>query len=410
MRPAAAITLAIAASAGVAACSSSPSGGGVDLPPADGACPRAVAVASSDYASSSISVSTTEGKLLRAALLTSGSRPAGASQAFSGDVVLPTTRPKSGRLVLVDRYPNSVITFVDVATGQVEGQLGVATGFPSNPHDYLETRDGRAFVTRYETNTRPGREPFDVGGDVLVVETAPPRPRIVGRIDLAQPDDGGFQPRPDRMIDVDGTAWVLLQRFDASFKGAADARIVGIDTARESVTFRVDLPSTANCGALARSPSGRLVAVACSGLLGDRGRAGERSALVVLDASMSPPRVTTRVDSSAVGGAAFAPQVGFASDGVLVAGTYGSLDDGRTDTIVTVDAVSGAVARFADVGQAFALGDIRCAPGCGACLVADARANALRVLYTDPDGRPVERARERVDAVTGLPPRYLGFL
>lgn len=407
----AATVAALALAAAVAACSSSSSGGGgVDLPPASGACPRAVAVASSDYASSSISVSSTEGKLLRAALLTSGSRSAGASQAFSGDVVLPTSRPKSGRLVLVDRYPNSVITFVDVASGEVQGQLGVATGFPSNPHDYLETRDGRAFVTRYETNTRPGREPFDAGGDVLVIETTSPRPRIVGRIDLAQADDGGFQPRPDRMIDVDGTAWVLLQRFDASFKGAADARIVGIDAAREAVTFRVDLPSTANCGAIARSPSGKLVAVACSGLLGDRGQAGQRSAVVVLDAAASPPRVTARVDASAVGGAAFAPQIGFASEGVLLAGTYGSLDDGRTDSLVTVDVASGAVSRLDDVGQAFALGDIRCAPGCGACLVADARANALRVFYTGADGRPVERARERVDAVTGLPPRYLGFL
>ena len=68
--------------------------------------------------------------------------------------------------MLIDRYPNSVITFVDTSSGAVTRQIDVSTGFPSNPHDYLETREGRALVTRYERNPKAGRAPFDAGGDV----------------------------------------------------------------------------------------------------------------------------------------------------------------------------------------------------------------------------------------------------
>lgn len=398
---------AIVAGLAIAACSSPAANeGGVGLPPPGGSCPRGLAVASSDYASSTISVCGADGKVLRAAMLTSGSRAPGVSQALSGDVVLPSTRPRSGRMVLIDRYPNSVITFVDTSSGAVTRQIDVSTGFPSNPHDYLETREGRALVTRYERNPKAGRAPFDAGGDVLAIDTT--TGAIAARIELATPADGAFQPRPDRMLEVDGVAWVLLQRLDGSFQSAGDGRIVGIDEATEAVAFTVDLPGAANCGAAARSPSGKLVAVACSGLLRDRAVEGQRSAVVLLDASTRPPKVIRTVPAPA--GVPLLAQIGFASESTLLGGTYGSLDAGRTDTIVAIDASTGAITRLADAGQAFVVGDVRCAPGCGPCFVTDARANAIRVFSPDPDGRIVEGVAQPVDRVTGLPPRYAGFL
>ncbi len=398
---------AVAALALAAACSSPASNeGGVALPPPSGSCPRGLAIASSDFASTTISVCGPDGKVLRAAMLTSGSRAAGVSQALSGDVVLPSTRPKSGRAVLIDRYPNSVITLVDPATGAVTRQIDVSTGFPSNPHDYLETREGRALVTRYERNPKGGRVPFDAGGDVLAIDTT--TGAIAARIELAAADDGAFQPRPDRMLEVDGVVWVLLQRLDQSFKSAADARVVGVDAATETIGFTIELPGAANCGAAARSPSGKLVAIACSGLLGDRSVEGQRSAVVVLDASVRPPKVVRTIPAPP--GVPLLAQIGFTSESTLLGGTYGNLDAARTDTIVAIDAGTGAITQLADAGQAFVVGDVRCAPGCGPCLVADARANALRVFSTDSAGRIVEGPAQPVDRITGLPPRYAGFL
>ncbi|HEU4409081.1 MAG TPA: hypothetical protein VFS43_27735 [Polyangiaceae bacterium] len=404
--PALAAALALAA----AGCDvSAPDGsGGVDGA-GGGApgCPGALVVASSDYASTNVSVVSRGGELLSASLISSASAGVGASAALSGDVVPPHDRPASGLVVLIDRYPNSVVTWVDPATAEVRGQLSVATGFASNPHDYLEADGAKAYVTRYNTNPSPGREPLDGGGDLLVVDRE--RPALLGRVDLGAEAEGGFQPRPNRLARVaDGEAVVTLDRFDAAFLQAADARLVGLELASGALTWRHDVAGLANCGGLSLSPAGARLALACSGVFADGAGQLARSGLVLLDLGARPPREIARFDLAARFGAPLAPALAFASESLLVGIAYGDLGAGRRDLAFALDLESGEATTLAEAADAFSFGDVRCAPGCGdLCFLADAGENALRPFRL-AGGALVAGPGLRVDTAFGLPPRAIG--
>jgi hypothetical protein len=363
-------------------------------------------VVNSDYASTNVAVVGADGAVLSRSLLSSASAGVGASAALSGDVVPPREPPASGLVVLIDRYPNSVVTWVDPAAARVVGQLSVATGFASNPHDYLEVGGAKAYVTRYETNAAAGREPFDGGGDVLVVDRE--RRAVVGRVDLGAEAGGGFLPRPNRLARAGGEAVVALDRFDAGFGAALDARLVGVDVASDAIAWRLDVAGLANCGGLALSPGRTLLALACSGpfaggAAGQRGRSG----LVVLDLSTRPPAERARFDLAARFGAPLAPGLAFASETVLVGTAYGDLEAGRPDVAFALDLASGDALPLAEAA-AFSFGDVWCTPGCGdACFLADADRNALRRWRVDGAALAPE-ADVRVDTLYGLPPRALG--
>ncbi len=400
-------SLATLAACGVSPVSGTTGGAALDGG-AGGACPRALAVVDTDYASTNVSLVSPDGQVRSASLVSSASAAPGLTTALSGDVVLPLARPASGEIVLIDRYPNAVLTWLDPATGGVLAQASVATGFSSNPHDYLEVGAHRAYVTRYGANPSPGREPFDEGGDLLVLDTT--THAVTGRVALAQSGDGAYAPHPDRMVRVGGAAWVSLQRFDASFASAADARVVGVDVATDAVRFSLDLPGLANCGSFAASPSGKLVALACSGVLGPHVALDGRSAVVLLDATAEPPVELRRLAVAVALGAPLAPPLAFASEVTLVGVAFGDVGGGRSDVAYAVDARTGAVTRLLDAGAAFALGDVRCSPGCsGLCWLADAHAGALRSW--DATTTPLApRDALVVDTAIGLPPRGLGEL
>lgn len=378
--------------------------GGVHLPAT--ACGRGVVILESDYASTNVALASFDGAVVSGSFISSGSRHPGLSMALSGDVVTPRERPLSGSVVLLDRYPNAVVTWVDPESAIVQAQLSVATGFASNPHDYIELGDGRAYVSRYETNPAPGREAWDDGGDLLIVNLAPAA--IEGRIALSRPDDGVLLPRPDRMLRAGGHVWVLLQRFDASFSRAGDARIAGVDAARDRVDWVVDLPGVASCGGIELSASGARVAVVCSGTFGEGAAQSDRSGVVLLDATVSPPVETRRFDAAAVLGAPLAPAVGFLDDNHVLGVAYGDLVAGRADNLYAIDLVSGAIEQVHAAGQAFVLGDIRCSAACGGpCLVADAELGGLWSWRLD-GGAALQSAALPVSDAVGLPPRGLG--
>lgn len=370
-------------------------------------CPGAVAVVSSDYLSSNVSVLSTAGHVLSESMISSGSAPPGLTTALSGDVVLPSVAPPSGRLVLVDRYPNSVLTWVDPATASVLAQVSVGTGFPSNPHDYLELDATRAYVPRYESNPHAGSEPNDAGGDLLILDTE--RYAILGSVSLAQPDDGPFLPHPARMLAVNGEAWVVLERFEQGYADAGDGRIVGVSPETDSVVWSLDLPGVANCGALAVDPAGERVAVACSGVL-RRADTASRSAVVLLDATVEPPVELARFAVGAELGSSPSPTLAWASDSILLGATYGDVEQGTTDLAYELDLTTGSARRLQDSGGAVVLGDALCAPACSdVCFMADARARALRSWQVD--GEEIAQGHDvAVDPGIGLPPRALGFL
>jgi hypothetical protein len=387
--------------------------GGFQLDPSAGACPAGYAVSNSDYTSTNISALSPLGALLSQSVISSGSAPPGLTTALSGDVVFPSAAPASGKMVLIDRFPNSVLTWVEPTTGAVIRQLAVGTGFAANPQDYLELSTNKAYVSRYESNPTPGQTAFDAGGDLLIVD--PERTAITGRVELATAADGAFLPRADRLLLVGSEVWVSLQRFDADFKTAGDARLVGVDPTSDAVSWTLDLPGVANCGGVARSPSGKVAALACSGVASDLDTAQNpaptlRSDIVLLDATRAPPVVLKQFAAAATLGAPIGSTLAFASETLLVSVALGDSTASRTDLAFTIDTSLGTPQRLLDAGAAFAFGDVRCAPGCSdLCFLADAQANALHV-WKAAGATLTQEPSVVTDPSIGLPPRAIGAL
>ena len=215
----------------------------------------------SDYQSTNVSVVSVADKLLSTSLISSGTTPPGLTAALSGDVVLPLTKPLSGKVVLIDQS-NDAIVWVDPATGKVLDDLSVATGFPSDPCDYREVSSTKAYVARYKTNPASGKQSLVEGGDVVVVDTS--SYAITKSISLVEQGDG-YQPHPGHLLLNGSTAWVTLDRFDVGYDAAGDARVVGIDTTTDTTTFTLTLTGFADCEGVAVSPSGNTVAFSCTG-------------------------------------------------------------------------------------------------------------------------------------------------
>lgn len=399
----------------VAACGArAPSStGGFQLDPESGTCPSAYAITNSDFTSTSISAMSTTGAVLSDSVISSGSAPPGLTTALSGDIVFPSSAPASGKLILIDRYPNSVLTWVEPSTGSVIQQLPVGTGFAANPHDYLELAANKAYVSRYESNAKPGQIPFDAGGDLLIID--PKANQVTGRVELANSDDGAFLPRADRLLLMDQEVWVSLQRFDADFKTAADARLLAVDAETDAIRWTLDIPGVANCGGVARSPSGKVVALSCSGVPSDLDSAANpeptrRSAIVLLDATQRPPAVLQTFDVATQLGAPLGSTLAFASEALLVGVALGDSGAKRTDAAFTIDTSLGAPQVLFEAGAAFALGDVSCAPGCtDLCFLSDAQAYSIHVWQAS-EGSLRELPAIPGDRSIGLPPRAIGSL
>lgn len=380
--------------------------GGVALPPRSGTCPRAWAVVSSDYASSSIAVLSQDGTVLSGAILSSAAVANGTSAALSGDVVLPREPAADGQadaLFAIDRYPNAVVTRVSLASGAVTAQRSVATGFASNPHDLVTTADGRAFVARYGTNPKPGREPLDDGNDLLVVDAK--SLAIQGRVDLSAAG-GTYPARADRLLRFGDLVLVLLGRISVSFGDAADGRLAAVDVTTATVPWTVDLTGLANCGAFASSQDGTKVAVSCSGVFAAGPTQTDRSDVVVLDATKRPFSVTSRLAIAKPLGAPLAPAVAYDEDR-LVGIAYGDEGSGRGDVVWTSS--GGAPVIVATAAKAFVLGDVVCSACSKTCLVSDAARGTVR-RFRWSGAAYEELAETKIEGAAGLPPRTFGAL
>ncbi|MEZ4440966.1 MAG: hypothetical protein R3B72_17845 [Polyangiaceae bacterium] len=395
-------------------------GGGGPLP--EGACGRGLLVVASDYQSTNTSLVDPEGVVIQPSFLSSASADPGISAALSGDVVAPTDRV-TAEAVLIDRFPAAVVTWVDVASGEVTAQLDVSTGFPSNPQDLLRIGD-RGFVSRYETNPTPGTEPHDAGGDVLEI-AFDPEPRVAGRIDLAPAmmDAPGFLPRAGKLLAVGGEAWVaLLSAFAADFVTSAPSRLVTFE-GTQMVDVHV-LEGLHGCTTLARASEGS-VAVGCSGDFGGSSTADPATAGVVwLERDGDGWREDARFDGAALGGAVgFGLAVGLTPSGAprILATTLGETDElgdpVRLDRLLALDPSGAAPPEEVLASAPFQLGELRClgpvasgrAASCGSCWAADAEAGVLHRLRLS-EGEVELEGSLVVDESIGLPPRYLGGL
>jgi hypothetical protein len=392
----------------------SPDAQGVSLEP--GPCGRGLVVLESDYQSSNVSLLDFNGKVLSASLVSSSTQGSGFGVALSGDVVLAQSPEVGPRLTLIDRYAAGVLRFVDLASAQIAGELAVGTGFRANPHDYLALEEHKAYVTRYETNSNAGRQEWDGGGDVLIVD--PSLPSIRGRIDLDQTMAGEgaqFSPHPGRLVRFSGRVFALLASYANNYNlGGTSSRLVELDPSTDSAVSTLVFDGLRGCDALALSSEEAELVVACTGDdLRDPVAKNDHSGLVLVDLSGTPSE-KQRFPASTFSDDPLGFSVDYVAPGVLLFGTLGHFEEsgaiGAPDTLWRLDTHSGrSEAVIHSEHTPFTLGAARCAPACGVCFAADAERGGGSVLRFELDsesslGTPtLIRAETRV----GLPPRYL---
>lgn len=379
-------------------------------------CGRGVVVVESDYQSSNVSLLGFDGSVLSPSFASSSAASGGFALSLGGDAAPPWSSNSGSELVILDRTPKGVLDFIDVASASTVRELPVGTGFSANPHDYLQLSEHKAYVARYDTNPNPGREPWDRGGDILLVD--PTLPAVIGRIDLAAALSGEparFTPHPSRLVRVGERVFVVLAAYATDYASAAISRLVELDPENDSIRGTLLLAGLKGCDVLAASPDGVELAVACTGAdLSDTPPALGASGIALVD--IGPELSLKKVLSAAT----FGPNpVGFGLDyagpGWLVFGTLGYFTEsnrvGSLDALFRLETASGA---FSEVLRAerspFTLGDVRCMPACQVCFMADAERSGGSVLRFPLDeafelGAPAEI---RVETKIGLPPRYLG--
>jgi hypothetical protein len=390
-----------------------PSPDGAAPVPAD---PRGFIVLNTDYQSTSVSLVGVDGEVLSPTFIGSASADTGLSTALSGDVVPPTAKPTGDEVVLIDRKP-AVLTWVNLETTAVRAQLNVGTGFDANPQDYVAVGSDKAYVTRFDQNGNSGREDFDTGSDVLVLD--PSLPAIVGRIDLAPAlagQDASYLPRAARALLAGGRVRLLAQAGNATFE-FLDTRLVTIDPETDGISQVLVLEGLKSCANLALSPDGSELAVVCNGAFGQDPALGFPDAgIVVLDVADELTE-RRRFTAAELGGEQISA-LAYASVTSLVFTTYGRYSDDASrlvapDTLRRLDLASGALDAEPLVQTsvtAFSLGDVRCAPRAGRCILADAETEGgvLHVFEVSEAGRLLETGSVPPNPALGLPPRYLG--
>jgi hypothetical protein len=382
-------------------------------------CPAAALVVMSDYNSTQIALTTLSGDTLCGSYFsTARAEATPVAFALSGDVVLPSTRPASGRAVVIDRYGTNVVSFLVPETGVLLGQLAVGTGFESNPQDYLELDERRALVSRWGENPVPDQKPFDRGGDLLVIDSV--GFAIEGRIPLPHDD---FPPRPTALTRIGEHAVVTLQRMSIDIRSMGDGRLVGIELDSLDIAWTLPLDGLKNCGALTVSPDGSLGAVACTGYVNRSGLAAnlDDSGIVLFDLTSTPPVELRRLSAEVLAGVPLQAELEWFAPERLLAKTQTALDGDGNNRLLAVAIDADDAASAAEVllearpsgsgtGQGVVFGGMLCAPGCAStCLVADSDRGVLERFSIDGDTLSPLGALE-LHGTVGLPPRDVSGL
>ncbi len=386
--------------------------GGVDATGST-TCPAGRIAVLSDYLTSQVALLDLQGNALSESFLSSGSiMPSPLAAPFSGDLGVPSTPSVSGEIVILDRFGTNVLTWADPKTAIVRAQLPVGTGFESNPYDYLELSKTKAYVARFGENKMPGREPFDQGGDILIVD--PTVPSIVSSIAL--PLGTSFPPAPVSLTLRAKTAIVVLQRYDsATFMQGGDSEVVGINTETDTIRWHIVLSGKKGCGRAELSPSRKLLAISCTSELNRDGALvnPSESGVLVFDAVTEPPTLKKTISVHQELGFSSQGNVSFASEDTLLGTTQTpSMGAGNNQlfalNLETEKAAILATARPDSNGKGKGLAyAVNCLPGCGdMCLLADKDLGQIRrfdIKASFAEGAPVT-----IGSGGGLPPVGLG--
>lgn len=373
-------------------------------------CGRGLAVLMTDYESANVALLDFEGNTLSASFISSASAETKLNAPLSGDVVFPTT--KMEELVLIDRYPASVLTFVDFESAEVRTQLEVRTGFNANPQDYLRLDENRALVSRYEINRSAGEEEFDGGDDLLLID--PTVPEISERLAFDEYRQAENLVRLGTLVRLQDTVFATLSGYSSTFKEAGSARLALLDADSLSVQELLEFEGLKVCRGLAVSPSEKKIALSCTGLItNSNGASPEFSGVVLLEQDEAGAwHESRRYLARDFAQGPFSESIDFANEELLLVSFSGALegeDAGRPDRVVALDLGSGSTEELlASREKAFNLGDIQCVPGCDLCFVADVSRNVVH-RFALVDGVLQPGSSHRVEVDLTLPPRRLGL-
>jgi len=380
----------------------------------DELCPAGVVTVLSDYLSTQIALLDKNGEVLSESFVSSGSMEAsGVAAPLSGDVVAPSNRSDSGEVVLLDRFGTNVITWVDPASAEVRAQLPVGSGFESNPRDYLELSATKAYVPRWGENAEPSEDdPYSQGGDVLIVD--PSIPEISGTIAL--PRESDQPPRPSSVTLLGRNALVVLQRLALDFASQGDSEIVAVDTDSDEIAWHLVLDGLEGCGRVMLSPSGKRMALGCTGTIDFDGNLIDPAAtgIVLLDATTSPPTELRRISVYDQFNFPPQPEIEFVSDDVMLVKTQTPFMGEGNNQLLALDLNDDSFRVLAEAGpnddgsgRGIVFGSMLCTPSCSdACLVTDLEHSSVRRFTIKGDLAELDAVSLGVDS--GLPPVNLG--
>lgn len=382
-------------------------------PNEQGAASGLVVAATDEVQSANIGIMDSSGFVLSSSVISTASVKADFSTALGGDLAFPSTVSDSTVLVILDRYPGSVITWLDVSTPKptVRAQLSVATGFAANLHDYVPYWPTKVFATRFDSNSSPGQEPFDSGGDLLMIDPTTPQPKITGRIDVAArlPKGNPYFAHPDRArLLPDGKLYVVVPFYDARhYSGKSYLAVVDPET--EQVESFLLLEGVSGCSGIDAAPDARSLAIACSGNWQGTGRA-QSSTSAIVGVSTSPLRELWRMGTGP-DARAFGFSATFADAHHVITTKLGALGPPLlNDTVELIDIeAKTSTTLLESAGQPASLSLGPCATQLGLCFLADASRNQIVRLDLNAVGDYAITKFDWHDPV-GLRPRLLTFV
>ena len=377
------------------------------------ALPSGIIVRNSDYFSSSISIiNPADASLYLDNIIHSGSTSPNLSLALSGDVVFPTAPLPDNTIALIDRYPNSVLTFLSKEDYSVAWQISVATGFASNPHDLIHAGDGKAYVSRYERNPSPGKQSYDKGDDLLILDLK--KRRITGRLDLDEfaglSGIAGMQSRPERGLLAFGSVWVVLGMINGDFDRAGAGMVIRIDPETDSVIETFIEDGLSNCQTITALPGEEALLVSCSGLVDD-GRASqiEHSGIWEIRNEDGGWASGVILHASALN-APISPNLA-ATENMVFFTTYGELGAATIrDRFYVMERNGDNPELLSEAGDAYSYGQIAADPGRGYVYICNADPVNPSVKVFQVRSGKVEFVRN-IDSNpgVGLPPREIAF-
>jgi|GEM_PF-4468071 len=188
---------------------------------------------------------------------------------LSLDLLIPSCPLPDNLMGVLDRA-NAVYTAFELTKDYSVWQRNLQ--YDLSPQDMLVLSDGRAYVSRYETNPddNPGVE-WDSGDDIYIISW--PEAASLGGIELTSYASNveGIQCKahPRRMTAAWNLIWVVLENTSADGTKWGDGKVLAIDPATDGVVYTHTITGRHNCTDLVYMEELDQLAVVCGGNPGD---------------------------------------------------------------------------------------------------------------------------------------------